>query len=117
MKNVLVINSWATWSPFSVNDLTLLAELQKQYGEDITVLAINRKEQKAIVRSYLSTFNLHQEDLVYLMDPTDHFYTASEGYSMPETAIYKKDGTIHAHIRGDLKRGEFEKMLDQLLVE
>lgn len=110
---ILIVNSWATWSPFSKNDLLTLQEIQKEFGETVTILAINRKEQIPIMRSYLQAYNLDETALVYLHDPSDHFYKASDGFAMPETIIYNKDGTIHSHIRGDLKPESLKQTLKQ----
>lgn len=114
---VLIVNSWATWSPFSKDDLHLLGEVQKDYQDVVTILAINRKEQIPIIRSYLQTFGLDERALVYLNDPSDHFYKASGGFAMPETIIYNKDGTIFSHFRGDLKLEDFKVSLSQALSE
>jgi len=40
----LVINSWATWCPFCVTELPDFAALQKEFGDQIVVIAINRQE-------------------------------------------------------------------------
>lgn len=111
---VLVVNSWATWTPFSKDELNVLSELQAKYSDKVTIIAINRKEQLPIIRGYLKAQNLNQEGLVYLYDPTDYFYTASGGHAMPETIVYAKDGTIQSHIRGTLNRVELEVLLNSL---
>jgi thiol-disulfide isomerase/thioredoxin len=112
--NVLVVNSWATWSPFSKDELVALSALQSTYQEEVTVLAINRKEPPPIIRAYINMHMLDSNAMVYLSDPTDHFYTVSGGYAMPETIVYAKDGTIAAHIRGTLNKTELETLLQTL---
>lgn len=113
--SVLVINSWATWTPFSKDELRTLSELQTAFGNQISVLAINRKEQLALIRAYLQAQSLDSEALVYLSDPTDHFYTVSGGHAMPETIVYDTDGTIAAHYRGTFARAELEALLETLV--
>jgi thiol-disulfide isomerase/thioredoxin len=112
---ILVVNSWATWSPFSKDELQILSEIQDEFNDQIKVLAINRKEEIPIIKSYLRSFNILEGSITYLHDVTDHFYAVSGGYAMPETVIYKKDGTIHQHIRGTLKKEDVVKSLRSLI--
>jgi len=110
----LIVNSWATWSPYSKDELSLLTDIQRDY-DDIVVLAINRKENLPIISSYLKTYNINIEGLIFLSDTTDHFYTSSGGYAMPETIFYRKDGTIHTHVRGTLDRETANNIVKELL--
>lgn len=113
--SVLVINSWATWSPYSKDELKTLTEVKNQFEEDVAVIAINRKENPALVRAYLNTYNISDTAIEYLIDPSDYFYTASGGYAMPETILYKKDGSISVHYRGTLDKEALVQAVERLL--
>ena len=39
---VLIVNLWASWSPFTKADHKVLGDLKKQYGDKITIRAVNR---------------------------------------------------------------------------
>src|SRR3989344_2567738 len=40
----LVINSWASWCPFCVEELPAFVSLQGEFKDKITVVAVNRAE-------------------------------------------------------------------------
>ena len=41
---IAVVNSWATWCPFCVNELPDFVTLQREFENDIVVIAVNRGE-------------------------------------------------------------------------
>ena len=110
----LVINSWATWMPFSKDELVLLNNVKKQKGDDVQIIAINRMEDRELIKSYINIFGLEQ-DIVFLVDQSDNFYKAVGGFAMPETIFYKKDGTITVHKRGVLTKEELEQNIENIL--
>lgn len=111
---VLIINSWASWSPFSEAELKGLSELQKKYStDDVVILAINRMESTPTIHAYLG-FIGRPENLVYVVDTTDNFYKAVGGFAMPETIVYTKDGAIAHHARGVLNSTELEALVASL---
>ena len=110
----LVINSWATWMPFSKDELLELGVAQEKYGDTVKIIAINRMEDRAVVRSYLSTYGINQSSILFLIDPADTFYKSVGGYAMPETAIYAFDGTIISHTRGVFVKDELYALIDSI---
>ncbi len=113
----LVINAWATWIPFSQTELPLLIQAKETYGDKITILAINRMEETIRIRSFLETFAIPSDRILFLNDPTDYFYRATGGYAMPETIFYRADGTIEMHKRGVLTQEELTATIDALLAQ
>ena len=103
----LIVNSWASWMPFSKDELVILNELKKKYGDSIQILAINRMEDRELVKSYLDIYGI-EKNVTFLIDPTDNFYRAIDGYAMPETVFYASDGTLSMHKRGVLTVEELE---------
>ncbi len=101
----LIINAWASWIPFSQEELRLLAKVKKDKGDSITIIAINRMEDITTIKSYLE-FIGKPEGIVFLSDPTDNFYKVVGGYAMPETMFYTRDGVVVTHKRGVLKEDE-----------
>ncbi len=110
----LLINSWATWMPFSQTELPLLARMHEEYGNRITIIAMNRMENPIIIRSYLAQYGIPTDAFLIFLDPTDFFYRAIQGYAMPETIMYRDDGTIQNHIRGTLNETELRQSLETL---
>ena len=96
---VAVINSWATWCPFCVNELPDFVALQKEFGDDIIVVAISRQESRETAKNFTDSLGI-SKDILFLLDPKDSFYKSIGGISMPETLFIDKDGNIRTHKRG-----------------
>ncbi len=112
----LIVNSWASWMPFSQAELTLLGNVLKEYEGRISVLAINRMESKGVIQGYMSAYGI-TEDVRILIDPTDHFYKTVGGYAMPETIFYTKEGDIAYHMRGVLTEEVLRSHIESLIAE
>lgn len=110
----LIINSWATWIPFSSTELPLLIRAQNDHKNELNILAINRMEQIGVIQSFLGTFAI-PNDIVFLSDPTDNFYKAVGGYAMPETVFYNSEGVLIAHKRGVLTEAELNEYITSVL--
>ena len=110
----LIVNSWATWMPFSKTELPLLEKIKAEKGDALNILAINRKEDKEVIKSYMNIFSI-PSTIVFLVDPTDHFYKAIGGYAMPETIFYDGDGIIVSHKRGTLTEEELRTLVDSMI--
>lgn len=110
----LVVNVWASWSPFSKDELPLLARMHERYGDTVTIVAMNRKEDKTRARAYLAYIG-DPKGPTYLIDPTDHFYNTVAGFAMPETIFYNATGNIVGHVRGVLTEEGFVNQINALL--
>lgn len=110
----IIVNSWASWMPFSKDELALLNELKSKSGDSIHILAINRMEDRERVKSYLDIYGI-EKNITFLIDPTDNFYRAIGGYAMPETVFYRKDGSLSTHKRGVLTREELETYTENII--
>jgi len=110
----LIVNSWASWIPFSQTELPMLIEVASQHRDALHVLAINRKEDLGVMRSFLDTFGISRS-IIFLHDPSDAFYAAIGGYAMPETVFYDADGVMVQHKRGVLTREELDAFTNEIL--
>lgn len=112
---VRVVNSWASWTPFSIQELKDLNALAQEYSEEeVIFIAINRKESKEIARSFLATlgdlYALH-----FVIDVNDTYYAAVGGYAMPETVFYDAQGNIVFHQRGSLDKEGIRRHIEEAL--
>lgn len=107
---ILVVNSWAVWCPFCAKELPDFAALQKEFPDEITVIAVDRAESLEKVRRFTDELGI-SEDMIFLMDRKDDFYKTIGGFSMPETVFIDRDGAIVFHKRGPMT---FEEMKDQV---
>lgn len=114
-NQVRVVNSWATWSPLSKEELPVLDKLAESYIESgVIFLAINRRENKDYANAYLRTLpELKNFQIVY--DPVDNFFSKVDGFAMPETIVFNKEGIVAAHYRGLVKPEELASVLDELV--
>jgi thiol-disulfide isomerase/thioredoxin len=115
--NILVVNVWASWSPYTAVEFPILNEIANAYKDrGVKVLGMNRKESQVQIERYLAT--IPQYDAIeQIIDVNDFYYAGTDGYAMPETIIYDSDGKIIQHIRGVVVKSELENILNQILAE
>lgn len=111
-KNIIV-NAWAVWCPFCVKELKEFAELKRELGDKIEIIAIDRAESLNKVKSFTDELGV-SDDLVFLLDPDDSFYRAIGAFSMPETIFVDGEGNILLHKRGPMKLDEMREKVNQL---
>ncbi len=113
--SILIVNDWASWSPYAVDELPLLEKVASEYADKkVVVLAINRKEDHTQADRFLNSLP-PLPHVKIVVDTTDFFYGATGGYAMPETLIYNKAGTIIEHVRGTLTYDDLHKTLDSII--
>ena len=99
LGRTLFINSWASWSPLSRDELIALNEIAGEYKDkNVVFIALNRKETKEQAARFLATLP-DLPNLVIIIDTEDHFYNSVGGYAMPETVIYDASGELVVHER------------------
>ena len=96
----LVINSWATWCPFCVDEIPDFALLQEEFGDAIVVIAVNRRESVSKSEEFLASVRISPSDMTFLYDSGDTFYRGIGGFTMPETLFVNAEGTVLVHKRG-----------------
>ncbi|MBI3442519.1 MAG: TlpA family protein disulfide reductase [Candidatus Sungbacteria bacterium] len=110
----LVINLWASWCPFCKDELLNLAYLQREYGEKITVIAINRGESPGQIQKMRQELGIGTSS-VMLLDSDDTLYQTLGGFAMPEILFVNKDGMIRQHQRGLISREELRRRVQDLV--
>jgi len=110
----LVINSWAAWCPFCLKELPDFAAVQKEFGDQVVIIAIDRAESLKTSKRYTDDLGI-TDDLIFLLDPKDSFYRAIVGFSMPETIFVDSEGIIREHKRGVMNLEEIRERINRLL--
>ncbi|MBI2674235.1 MAG: TlpA family protein disulfide reductase [Candidatus Yanofskybacteria bacterium] len=110
----LVINSWAAWCPFCRQELPDFAAAQKEFGNQVVIIAIDRQESLAVAKGFTDEQGTTDE-LIFLLDPKDSFYKSIGGFSMPETIFVNKDGNIADHKRGPMDFNEIRQKIQKIL--
>ncbi|MFT5831718.1 MAG: thiol-disulfide isomerase/thioredoxin [Candidatus Paceibacteria bacterium] len=117
LGQTLIVNSWASWAPASADELKLLTDVAKNYKDQgVVVIAINRAEPRTTAEAFLRTLGLADE-VRLIVDADDHYYKATEGFTMPETIVYNTKGDLVEHKRGSITTAELTLILDRALVE
>lgn len=112
---VRVINSYASWSPFSTEELQDLNLVAGEYQDrGVSVLAVNRDEPPARIAAFLNTLP-PLPHLVFVRDTEDMLYPQSAGYTMPETLFYSAEGELVFHKRGALTLEEMRAQIEAAL--
>jgi thiol-disulfide isomerase/thioredoxin len=110
-----LVNSWASWTPFSAQELVFLEEIAKEYDGRVIMIAINRGEDREYAKQYVASLGTSFEKVHFVYDPEDDFYDSVEGYAMPETLIYDTEGDITAHRRGNMNKEEMRTLIEEAL--
>ncbi len=110
----LVINSWAAWCPFCREELPALAAVQKEFGDQVVIISIDRQESLAVAKGYTDRQGT-TDDLIFLLDPSDSFYQSIGGFSMPETIFIDSNGNIVFHKRGPMQTNEIRERVRKII--
>lgn len=110
----LVVNSWAAWCPFCRKELVDFAAAQREFGERVTVIAIDRAEARDVVRRYSDEIGV-TDALVILLDPEDTSYRSIGGFSMPETIFVDAGGSLVLHKRGPMNLEEIRQHIERTI--
>jgi len=114
-RELLVVHTWASWCTYCGEELKNLTQLKDKYGEQVTILAVNRAEPESDARQYFESLQIPPEKVQLLQDADDAFYKSIGGYAMPETIFINVRGEIIHHQRGPMKIGEVTEKIDALL--
>ncbi len=115
LGKVLVVSTWASWSPFSASDLEELDQFARSYdSDDVVIISLNRKEPKEQALRYLASLP-QLDSIVMVIDSEDHFYNSLGGYAMPETIVFDESGEVRLHQRGEVRIPEIEETVNLLL--
>ena len=100
--DVIVANSWASWSPKSATELPRLVSIADEFREEgIVIIAVNRAEPGSTAERFLRSIGV-SGDVKLVLDPDDRYYESIEGYAMPETLIYDRQGQVVFHQHGSI---------------
>jgi len=110
----LVINSWAAWCPFCRKELVDFAAAQKEFGDKVIIIAVDRAESRETAKKYTDELGV-TNNLIFLLNPSDSFYQSIGGFSMPETIFIDRNGNIAERKRGPMEISEIRQKIQKLL--
>lgn len=114
--DIIVANSWASWSPKSATELPRLVSIAEEFGDaEIVIIGVNRAEPRSTAERFLRSIGVSDE-VKLVLDPDDRYYESIGGYAMPETLIYDRQGEIvfhqHGTVSAEVLRANIQKALD-----
>ena len=107
---VVMLDFWATWCGPCRMTMPLLENLQKEYPNRFTLLAINLQEPASEVRDYILKQNFRSEVLL------DEEGTVGETYgteSIPMQVVIDKNGIVR-HIHVGFNSGTIAKLRSEI---
>ncbi|MCA9383656.1 TlpA family protein disulfide reductase [Candidatus Dojkabacteria bacterium] len=117
--SILLVNSWAMWNPFCMDELASFSKLKEEFPEQITIVAVNRtesqEEQEAYIKQVEDRLEIDMSNIIFLNDFEDEFYQVAEGVSMPETLIFDKYGNLVVHKTGPMPLEDMQNLVKQYL--
>ncbi len=111
----LILNSWASWCPFCIEELPAFSQVQAEFGDKVVIVAINRKEPLSIAKNFSDRVGVYSENLQLWLDPKDSFYRTIGGFSMPETLFIDEQGKVTEHKRGPMEYQVIREKAKKLL--
>lgn len=115
LGKILIVTTWASWSPFTTPDLTVLNEVVSNYdSNEVVALGLNRMETRVQAERYMATMP-ELPHITLVIDTDDFFYKSVGGYAVPETLVFNSKGEIAEHIRGVIVKDQMTALVDSLL--
>jgi cytochrome c biogenesis protein CcmG, thiol:disulfide interchange protein DsbE len=112
---VALVNIWATWClPCRAEMPAIQATYTSYRDQGFVVLAINQREEAAIVQSYLEQ---HQLTIPSLLDTDGAVGALYQANALPSSFLIGRDGTIRAVYRGPLPLGVINAAVAALVAE
>ena len=97
----VILDIWTSWCQLCVPRISHLIALQKEFGDKLVIIEVNRGESLEIVKKYAEQIDTNHH-LFFVLDADDSLYRAIGGFSMPETLFVDKEGNIADHTRGPM---------------
>jgi len=111
----IVVNSWATWCPFCIDELPGFAEVQRELGDKVVIIAVNRSESMKQAKKFTDRIDV-TDDLIFMMDPDDTFFRSLQsGNAMPQTIFIDSSGARKDHKIGDMDADEIRDRINKIL--
>jgi peroxiredoxin len=113
---VRVVNFWASWSPYSSNELRDFARLKDAYGDRVAIIALSRDTNIEDGRTFVRALGLG-EGVTFVFDQEDAYFKKVRGFAVPETLFLDENENIRHHAHGPLTYEVMQQVVERLLAE
>jgi len=111
---VKILNFWASWSPYSKEELDSLNRIQKEFGSEVVVVALSRDQYPSLGQEYLKENSIEQS-IVFIFDKEDDYFKKIEGFAVPETVFLNENDEIVLHKHGPITYEEVREQVENML--
>jgi cytochrome c biogenesis protein CcmG, thiol:disulfide interchange protein DsbE len=87
----VILNFWASWCGPCVEETPSLVELQRELGNQVTILAVSEDHDQAAYSQFVRDHNVN---LLTVRDTTRHANELYGTFKFPETFIIDRNGKI-----------------------
>ena len=113
LGDVVVVNFWATWCPPCRAEMPGIEQVyQAHKDEGMVVLAVNGREEAALVKSFIEKNGF---TFPVLLDGNAEALRAYNARSFPMTIIVDRDGVVRYKQIGPITPAQLESLLEPLL--
>jgi thiol-disulfide isomerase/thioredoxin len=111
--DIRIINFWASWNPYSKDELVALVRLKQAHGDDVEIIALNRDTNPHDGYAFLQSIGLSQE-LTFVFDEQDGYFDQVHGFAAPETLFLDKKGNIIMQQHGPMTYEEMDAQVARM---
>lgn len=114
------VNFWGTWCVPCQVELPELAALQEEFGDDLAIISVNRRESLDRAESYFRNLPLLDggsgvDFTVNGMDPDDTLFDHYRAIAMPSSYFVDPDGVVTAVAHGLIQLEQMRTAVDESL--
>ncbi len=112
LRGPAVINFWATWCAFCVEEMPALERVHQQVGERVRFLGVDREDDPVRALTLAERTGVTYE---LVTDPDGSFFRAVQARGMPTTVLVDASGTIAHRHAGPLEAAELLDLIERHL--
>jgi peroxiredoxin len=108
----VLVNFWATWCVPCVTELPALQSLADEWAGELTLLAINQREDAEVVRTFAAEHSLR---FPILLHPDDTVLIGYQVVGLPQTVLIDPAGQMRYRTFGPIELEAFRAVLAELV--
>ncbi len=111
---IRILNMWASWSPYSAEELAMFERVQNEYAPEVTVIALSRDNNPEDGKAFVTEKGFG-EGILFVYDKDDAYFKEINGFAVPETLFLNENGTIVYRKHGPITYEEVVAVIEQEL--
>lgn len=108
---IRILNLWASWSPYSAEELAMFERVWNEYGPDVSVIALSRDNNPEDGKAFVAEKGFG-EGILFVYDKDDAYFKEINGFAVPETLFLNPEGNIIFHKHGPITYEEVISIIE-----